>query len=66
MEKTTEHTEHTEKALHVGIYHAGPFLQPQAGSFTQGVGQQERRSRIPMSGAAGCAVTLPLFTPPLP
>ena len=39
-------------------YCAGPFLQTQSGSFTQGVGQQARRSRIPMSGAAGCGVTL--------
>jgi hypothetical protein len=46
------------KALHVGIYRAGPFLQPQAGSFTQGVGQQVRRSRIPIRRAAGCDVTL--------
>ena len=30
-----------------------PFLQTQSGSFTQGVGQQARCSRIPMSGAAG-------------
>ena len=55
-----------EKALHVGIYRAGPFLQPWAGSFTQGVGQQERRSRIPMSGAVRCDVTLHLFHHPLP
>ncbi len=39
-------------------HYAGTLLQLKAGSFTQGVGQQARRSRIPMSGAAGCGVTL--------
>ena len=57
--ETTEHTEHTEKGLHVGKNHEILEIhQKKTAKRTASVGQQARRSRIPIRRAAGRAVTL--------